>query len=195
MGHRELLLAAARKLLQDKGYAHITTRDLVAESGTNLASIGYHFGSKAGLLNAALGEVFEEWTTQLAEVAMADPDASPVARARLTWTTVLRHLEDKRALLLSFVEALAQADRDPALRDQLADLQHRVRLRVAELVSASFGGDPAPQDPRCTAVAGFVLAACDGLALQWLLDPARAPRPDDLARGLRDLLTLPEHSP
>src|SRR6266498_1795114 len=63
VGHRAQLLAAARQLLEDKGYAHITARDLVAASGTNLASIGYHFGSKAGLLNAALGVVFEEWAT------------------------------------------------------------------------------------------------------------------------------------
>lgn len=189
MGHRDQLLAAAKHLLQDKGYAHITARDLVAASGTNLASIGYHFGSKAGLLNAALGDVFAEWMTQLTEVAMADPNASPVQRAHLTWATVLGHLTDKRALLLSFIEALAQADRDPALREQLADLQHRMRAGVAELVSASYGGDPGPEDPRCTAVASFVLAACDGLALQWLIDPARSPRPDDLLRGLDDLLS------
>ncbi|GAA4435243.1 TetR/AcrR family transcriptional regulator [Actinokineospora soli] len=190
VGHRDQLLTAAKHLLQDKGYAHITARDLVAASGTNLASIGYHFGSKAGLLNAALGEVFAEWMTQLTEVAMADPHASPVERAHLTWATLLTHLTDKRALLLSFIEALAQADRDPALREQLAELQHGLRTGIAALVSASYGGDPGPEDPRCTAVASFVLAACDGLALQWLIDPARSPRPDDLLRGLNDLLTL-----
>ena len=46
MGHREQLLEAARRLLVERGSARITARDLVAESGTNLASIGYHFGSK-----------------------------------------------------------------------------------------------------------------------------------------------------
>jgi AcrR family transcriptional regulator len=190
VGHREQLLQGARRLLESKGYAHITTRDLVAESGTNLASIGYHFGSKAGLLNEALGSVFEEWTDQLAEVAMADADASLIARAQLTWATVLRNLTDKRALLLSFAEALAQADRDPALREQLARVQHRARRRIADLVAATCHADVAPDDPRCTAVASFVLAVCDGLALQWLLDPAGAPRPDDLLRGLADLLAL-----
>ncbi|GLZ42122.1 TetR/AcrR family transcriptional regulator [Actinokineospora sp. NBRC 105648] len=190
MGHREQLIVAARRLLEDKGYAHITARDLVATSGTNLASIGYHFGSKAGLLNEALGVVFEEWTTQLAEVAMADPNATPIGRAHLTWATVLRNLEDKRALLLSFVEALAQADRDPALREQLAAVQHRTRTRIAEMVARSYGSGISAEDPRCMAVAGFVLAVCDGLAMQWLLDPTRAPKPDDLLHGLSDLVKL-----
>ena len=68
---------AARRLLEQRGYAHITARDLVAESDTNLASIGYHFGSKAGLLNAAIESAFEDWTDQLAALVMADPHATP----------------------------------------------------------------------------------------------------------------------
>lgn len=190
MGHREQLLAAARQLLEDKGYAHITTRDLVAASGTNLASIGYHFGSKAGLLNAALGMVFEEWTTQLAEIALADPDASPIERAHLTWTSHLDNLSGRRALLVSFVEALAQADRDPQLREQLAGMYRGTRSRVGAIVANAFGPDVSPADPRCTAVATWVMAVCDGLSLQWLLDPASTPAGKDLLRGLADLRAI-----
>jgi AcrR family transcriptional regulator len=36
------------------GYARTTARDIVAASGTNLASIGYHYGSTQALLNAAV---------------------------------------------------------------------------------------------------------------------------------------------
>ena len=75
VGHREELLAAARRLLEERGYAHITARDLVAASNTNLASIGYHFGSKAALLNAAIEASFDDWTEQLAAIVMSDPDA------------------------------------------------------------------------------------------------------------------------
>jgi AcrR family transcriptional regulator len=51
MGHREALLAGARRCLLERGYARTTARDLVAASDTNLASIGYHFGSNEALLN------------------------------------------------------------------------------------------------------------------------------------------------
>jgi AcrR family transcriptional regulator len=193
VGHREQLLAAARQLLEDKGYAHITARDLVAASGTNLASIGYHFGSKAGLLNAALGTVFEEWTTQLAEVAMAEPSASPIERAHRTWAALLGMLNARRALLLSFVEALAQADRDPVLREQLAELYQRTRRRVSALVAKALGEDVDPADPRCTSVASWVMAVCDGLSIQWLLDPANAPNGADLLRGLAELHRVSEN--
>jgi AcrR family transcriptional regulator len=190
VGHREQLLAAARQLLEDKGYAHITARDLVAASDTNLASIGYHFGSKAGLLNAALGTVFEEWTTQLTTAAMADPDVPPVERAHLAWAALLDSLSGRRALLVSFVEAMAQADRDPGLREQLAGMYRHVRWRVAELVAAAL--DAPADDPRCMAVASWVMAVCDGLSMQWLLDPASTPAGEHLLRGLADLRTSSE---
>jgi len=192
VGHRDQLLAAARQLLEDKGYAHITARDLVAASGTNLASIGYHFGSKAGLLNAALETVFEEWTTQLARAAMADPAATPIERAHLTWSTLLECLSGRRPLLVSFVEALAQADRDPALREQLAGMYRNTRRRVATMVATALGDDVTPDDPRCAAVASWVMAVCDGLSMQWLLDPASSPTGEHLSRGLADLRAISE---
>jgi AcrR family transcriptional regulator len=190
VGHRGQLLTAARQLLEDKGYAHITARDLVATSGTNLASIGYHFGSKAGLLNEALGIVFEEWTTQLASIALADPVASPLERAHRTWVALLDNLGGRRALLVSFVEAMAQAERDPQLREQLAGMYRSVRARVSEIVSCAL--DTTPDDPRCLAVASWMMAVCDGLSMQWLLDPTATPNGKDLVRGLADLRAVSE---
>jgi AcrR family transcriptional regulator len=188
VGHREELLAAARRLLESQGYARITARDLVAESGTNLASIGYHFGSKEGLLNEAIGTAIDEWTERLAAVAMADPNAAPLQRAQATWSALLANLPKHRALLLSFVEAMAQAERTPALREQFAALYRGMRSRVAELVVRSLGGTAldgalAADDPRALAIASWVIAVCDGLALQWLLDPEGAPSASDLNAG------------
>jgi AcrR family transcriptional regulator len=193
VGHREQLLAAARRLLETQGYAHITARDLVAASGTNLASIGYHFGSKAELLSAAIGEVLAEWTTKLATIAMADPTASPIERATTAWAAMLAQLPTQRPLLLSFMEALAQAERDPTLREQFAGHYRRCRAQVARLVAESLGGAESPggavdpADPRCAAIASFVIAVCDGLAVQTLLDPEQAPDELTFRAGLATL--------
>jgi AcrR family transcriptional regulator len=184
VGHREQLLAAARRLLEQRGYAHITARDLVAESDTNLASIGYHFGSKAALLNAAIESAFEDWTEQLAALVMADPSATPIQRGMATWVAVLDSLPARRPILQSYVEALAQAQRDADLRAQLAEHYRRARARVAELVAESLADGTQPDDPRCRAIATFVIAVCDGLAVQWLLDPEHAPNGEQLLAGL-----------
>jgi AcrR family transcriptional regulator len=184
VGHREQLLIAARRLLEEQGYAHITARDLVAASDTNLASIGYHFGSKAALLNAAIEASFEDWATQLADYVMSDPAATPLQRASATWVAALERLPERHSILQAYVEALAQALRVPELRAQLAEHYRRARTMVAALVAASLGDGVDADDPRCRAVATLVIAACDGLALQSLLDPENSPDPDDLAEGL-----------
>ena len=184
VGHREQLLVAARRLLEERGYAHITTRDLVAASDTNLASIGYHFGSKAALLNAAIDAAFEEWSEQLASLVMADPQATPIQRGVATWVAVLESLPQRQPILRAYFEALAQSQRTPELRDQLAQHYRAARSRVAALVAQSLGDGSSADDPRCRAIATFVIATCDGLSIQWLLDPSDAPSPAELLDGL-----------
>jgi AcrR family transcriptional regulator len=188
VGHREQLLTAARRLLEEKGYAHITARDLVAASDTNLASIGYHFGSKAELLSEAIGVVMAEWATKLATIAMADPLASPVERMNTAWLAMLSDLPAQRPLMRSFMEALAQAEREPKLRSQFAEHYRRCRAQVATLVATSLGWPDA--DPRCAAIASFVIAVCDGLAIQCLLDPEQAPTPESFRSALDAIWAL-----
>lgn len=197
MGHREQLLAAARRLLEERGYARITARDLVAASGTNLASIGYHFGSKDALLNAAIEAACDDWAAQLADFAMSDPQATPLERAGATWAASLGGLPQRGAMLQAYVESLAQAMRVPSLRAQLAGHYARARSMVAELVARSLeasGSGARPDERRCRAVASLVIAACDGLAVQWMLDPADAPSAEDLVAGLQAVVhaSLPE---
>src|SRR5436189_318045 len=109
MGHREDLLTAARQCLEEKGFARTTARDLVAASGTNLASIGYHFGSKEALLTEALGEAFEEWTERLDRAGSADSDAAPLERLVAALTAMVGDLEEARPFFIAYLEAMAQA--------------------------------------------------------------------------------------
>src|SRR5687768_12943490 len=88
VSHREDLIAGAIKCLQTKGYARTTARDITAASGANLASIGYHFGSKEALLNEALIRIFVERNRQVAAVTFRAEDASALERLTTTFTAV-----------------------------------------------------------------------------------------------------------
>ncbi|HKR49593.1 MAG TPA: TetR/AcrR family transcriptional regulator [Pseudonocardiaceae bacterium] len=181
MGHREALLVGARRCLLERGYARTTARDLVAASGTNLASIGYHFGSKEALLNAAMRQCFDEYIKQIDQSVFADPGSTPFQRVRASWEVLVSTFEQHRPLQVAFVEALAQTERVPELRAELADCYERLRARVAEMVRASVGDLP---DPTARHVASFLIAVYAGLQVQWLLDPTRAPTADDLMTAL-----------
>ena len=56
-----VLLEAAKKVLRQKGYAGLSTRDVAAAAGVTLSQIHYHFGSKQGMMLA----LFEYLNAQL----------------------------------------------------------------------------------------------------------------------------------
>jgi hypothetical protein len=93
-------------------------------------------------------------------------------------------LPARRPLLQAYVEALAQAQRQPELHRDLARHMADLRAMVAERVAVSLDDGTKPSDPRCQAVASFVVAVCDGLAIQCLLDPGATPAGQDLVAGL-----------
>ncbi len=58
-----VLLEAARKVLRQKGYAGLSTREVATAAGVPLSQIHYHFGSKQGMVLA----LFEYLNAQLLE--------------------------------------------------------------------------------------------------------------------------------
>jgi AcrR family transcriptional regulator len=56
-----VVLEAAKKVLRQKGYAKLSTRDVAAAAGVPLSQIHYHFGSKQGMVLA----LFEYLNSQL----------------------------------------------------------------------------------------------------------------------------------
>src|SRR5829696_9380606 len=139
MGHREKLLAGAKRCLYERGYARTTARDIVAASGTNLASIGYHFGSKEALLNAAMIEAIDEWGEELEGILATDieADTDPMERFESIWTRVIDSFDAHRPLWVASFEAFAAAQRSPELREQLADGQEEGRFGLAALFQGS----------------------------------------------------------
>jgi len=188
--HRENLIEGAIRCLQANGYAGTSARDIAAESGASLASIGYHYGSKDTLVAKALLRGFGEWVRRVGEITVTVEDASPPQRAATALAAVLESFEAQRPLLGAFVEAMAQARHSDELREGMAALYREGRRAVAEIVRASLG----EQAPRLRAnpevVASLVIAAIDGFALQWLLDPTDVPSAEELATALADVIAL-----
>lgn len=70
---RQRLLLAALRLFAEKGFAKTSTRDIAQTAGTNIASIKYYFGDKAGLYRAAftesMGADCAEWASNMLNTA------------------------------------------------------------------------------------------------------------------------------
>ncbi|MCM2411512.1 MULTISPECIES: TetR/AcrR family transcriptional regulator [unclassified Streptomyces] len=193
MGHREDLLEGAKRCLLEKGYARTTARDIVAASGTNLASIGYHYRSKEALLNLAFIKVTEEWGDMLTEeageveeaAAAEDTPQAPLDQFHETWERVIGSYEKTRAVWQLQMEVISRIDTDPELQKALAGPQREGRDGLAENM---LGIDP-EADPERARVAGiFCQALLAGVMVQWMMDSDSAPSAQDLTDGLKVVL-------
>ncbi|MYW12769.1 TetR family transcriptional regulator [Streptomyces sp. SID2563] len=189
MGHREDLLEGAKRCLLEKGYARTTARDIVAASGTNLASIGYHYGSKDALLNLAFLRLTEEWgdlaTKEDEGEREAEAPAAPLDQFRGAWERVIGSFEQSRAVWQLQMEVVSRINTDPELQKALVGPQREGRNGLAENM---LGIDPAA-DPERARVAGlFCQALLAGVMVQWLMDPESAPSAQDLTDGLKLVL-------
>jgi AcrR family transcriptional regulator len=188
MGHREDLLAGAVRCLREKGYARTTARDIVAVSGTNLGSIGYHYGSTEALLNAAVMQAIGDFGDDLAR-AMAtavDPAATPLDRFEQYWRLVLDTFTANREVWLATFDVFSVGERVPQVRAALAEGLQDGRLGWARLL---HGIDPEREPERAHAVGSIHQALLSGVLVQWLIDPDHAPSARQLAAGMAAIAT------
>ncbi|MFI0808282.1 TetR/AcrR family transcriptional regulator [Streptomyces echinatus] len=188
MGHREDLLEGAKRCLLEKGFLRTTARDIVKESGTNLASIGYHYGSKAELLVQAyialIEGVGERFDPGLGGQVTQPPGS--LERFEEVWARIIRTVPESRAIWLLSFELMFQDERLEEVRKLLAEAQRDGRAGLTAL----FGGVPeADLDPEAVETEGRLYQTLlNGLMVQWLFDPASASTAEQLTEGLRRVM-------
>ncbi|MGW2376904.1 MULTISPECIES: TetR/AcrR family transcriptional regulator [Kitasatospora] len=184
MGNREDLMAGAKRCLYEKGYGRTRARDIATASGVSLAAIGYHFGSKDALLNAAMIEAIGEMGEALAAVVYGASQVSddPELRFAAVWNGLRDVFVEHRGLWAAQFEALAQAGHDPELAKALEDAQKEGRLGLAAVFQ---GVAEVPDTEEELARGAFYQILLAGYVAQWLAAPDLAPNGYEFLRGLR----------
>ncbi|MFJ6481705.1 MULTISPECIES: TetR/AcrR family transcriptional regulator [unclassified Streptomyces] len=181
MGHREDLLEGAKKCLVEKGFVRTTARDIVSASGTNLASIGYHYGSKDALLTQAFIGLMEEW----GEVFQSglDGEGGSLERFRSLWEGVLEQHEKSGPIWAASLEVALGRDQRPELRSMLAASQAEGRRGLISMLTGTPEDQLDERDVRT--LGGFYQALLNGLMIQWLFDPESAATAEEFTEGMR----------
>ncbi|MEU0008535.1 TetR/AcrR family transcriptional regulator [Streptomyces sp. NPDC006314] len=188
MGHREDLLEGAKRCLLEKGFARTTARDIVKESGTNLASIGYHYGSKDALLAQAYVSLVEGLSDAFTGEANSGLSAAPgsLERFREVWSNVIATMREPGSLWRLSAEIAVMGDQLPDVRDHLAQAQREGSRGFVALMT----GVPEEEvtEDAVDTLGSFYTLLMTGLIFQWSFAPQTAPDADRLTEGLRRVI-------
>jgi AcrR family transcriptional regulator len=181
--NRSLLIEGTLRCLERLPPERITARAIAQESGANLASITYHFGSKDNLVTEAVIEGLDRWLADIAEGLAGLASQAPAVRFRRAAEVVEASRRRHTGLARNYVGALAKAQHDTRIRETLAAGFHRTRPNLAAVLG--LGADQPGVD-----AAGLVLALFHGLLYQVLLDPVLAIDGDRMQRAQARLRTV-----
>jgi AcrR family transcriptional regulator len=187
------ILDAAKRILVARGLEGLTLDAIAREAGVNKAATHYHFGGKAGLIEALVDEiVLDECAAMAHNVA---PGAGIEERIESMVEGVRRMAIDPSSIG-GWWDLLPYAVRTPELRVRLAQLYEiwfQWNLEWAGLTD----GDGRPPDAELRGMGMLLAAIVDGIAAQVAIagtDYDPEPTLQALRHALRAVLAS-EHGP
>ncbi|HEV8536179.1 MAG TPA: TetR/AcrR family transcriptional regulator [Candidatus Limnocylindria bacterium] len=165
---REELVLAAYRLLAERGFEGLRTRDVAGKVGVNIATLHYHFPTKEALIRGVVAHAMSRFRSTLSA------SGSPGVKLRGHFRGLRRLARDEPELFAVMGELALRARRDrgmAALIRETDDVWHatlRGLLRLAQREGVVAGAADADD------VAGLIVAAMKGTFL--LPAESRSPR-------------------
>ncbi len=159
------ILEAAKRVLCRDGFRALTFETIAREAGENPALIRYHFGSKAGLLNALVDSVLYLESVELIERLT---DVPPGGERQELLMRLHEAYAKNRDSYRMFYELIPHILRDEELQPHLRDLFEWYRRLDEWALNESGERGPAT---HIAPMALLTVAIADGVALQMLADP------------------------
>lgn len=165
-GARERLIAAASRVLAERGYEAATVKEIARAAGVNQGLVHYYFGNKDALLLAVVREASARYGREMRGLRAGTPgdrlSAEALGRVR---ERIAREPEQYRLRFELFGLGLAR----PELRLGVAGLLAHGRDGIGQSVRQAAAGTLT--ESETAALAALLIACFEGLALQLLADP------------------------
>ena len=102
---RGRLIATARRLFAEKGFAATSTEEILSEAAVSRGALYHHFSSKTDLFRATFEAVEEELTAKLVEVATAGGETDPIKILELGFNAFLDQCVNPEVQRIVMLEA------------------------------------------------------------------------------------------
>lgn len=185
---REEFVAAAITVMARDGLDRATTRRIAEEAGAPQGIFHYAFRDKSELLAAVTGAVTEQVEQVLREAV--DPRKGLAAAISDAVQVFWQHVLADDGLQLMQYELTIYCRRTPGL-EWLADWQYaRYIAAVTEVLGAAAEHDTAPSAISLDQLVRFLVAAVDGLVLQYTVHHDPGQSQPDIANLIRAAIAL-----
>lgn len=181
VARREEILAAAFRVIAERGYRGSTLRGIARELGLEPAHVLYYFDSREDLLR----EVIERWDADSADLADTDDDALGLYTA-----AIRRNLRIRGIVHLYLAFATEAVDADHPAHAFFAERFTRVTELLATALRRGQSAGQIRSDVDPDRSARMLIALADGLQLQALMDPT-IDAPGDLELAIGELEVSP----
>jgi AcrR family transcriptional regulator len=186
---RDRIIAAAVRVFSEKGYHSSTIADVCRESGLSVGAIYTYFASKEALFLQSCGLISARGLDELAHrLATATTTAERLSIAVGLYIETIDEYEGAPGQV-SLVQAWAEADREPGVREMLAARRERLVGAGQLLLHEGIASGELPAWLDVDAVSRGLLALLDGLLLQRI-EAGEAYRPGDLHRRAGAIVQL-----
>ncbi|QHZ55153.1 TetR/AcrR family transcriptional regulator [Brevibacillus sp. NSP2.1] len=167
---RAFLIEQATICLAEKGYAHVSLRDIAKESGVSLGILHYYFASKEELLLEVIASYKERFIAELEREVVAAPldNFFPALAAVLG-----RSLLEDRKLHRLWYDLQAQALYTPVFLEQVHHTRNRLHDLIARMLKRLQTERGAALAVDVSAASSILYSVIDGMILQSLLDESR----------------------
>jgi AcrR family transcriptional regulator len=186
---RERIVSAAVRVFADKGFHSSTIADVCRESGLSVGAIYTYFASKEELFHQSCDLIAARGLDELAErLVGATTTAERMAIAIGLYIETIDEYAGAPGQI-SLIQAWAEADREPGVREMLAARRERLVGAGGYLLRQGIASGELPAWLDVDAVTRGFLGLLDGLLLQRI-EAGAGYRPGDLQRRAGAVLEL-----
>ena len=187
---RERIVLASARVFSERGFHRATIQDVVRESGLSVGAIYTYFKGKDDLFLACCDITMGQSLGELARrMYAATSTAEKLAIAVAFFLDTVDAVDARPGQAPFLVQAWAEADQEPPVRDMLARRRQQIATVGEMLLSEGIARGDLPAWVDTAVLSSAYTALLDGLLLQRI-EAGASWRRSDGERRAREILTL-----
>jgi TetR/AcrR family transcriptional repressor of nem operon len=165
--HREKILTEGLRVVQERGFAGASVRDIVAAAGVPQGSFTNHFASKEAFCLEVLDLYFKDVRAMIQRTLRND-SIPPLVRLRAFVDAQIKYLNRigwRNGCLIGNFSAEA-SEHSEVIRKRIVKIFEEMRQSVAYCLRAAVTNGELARKTECDELGGFIIASLQGAILQ-----------------------------